>query len=176
MPEDRIDRFTETWSKAYPDLDTWPLRILGRATRLASIVEQQGQILRENFGVHMGEIQVLTALRRSLPDFTLSPKDITEHTLVTSAAVTLRLNSLEEKGLVARRIDERSRRRILVTLTPAGVELIESYIRILISNQTEITDGMTEAERLDTEGSLRRLLLLAGDSVSEDDASPGFPM
>lgn len=175
MTQDRIDRFERSWTEAYPELDPWPLRIFGRVTRLAGILEQQGRDLRERFGIHRGEIQVLAALRRTLPDFTASPTDLAQHTLVTSAAVTSRLNSLEEKGLVTRRIDERSRRRILVTLTPAGVELIESYIRALIANQAAITDALTECERPETEAALRRLLLLVGDSSDDNDPSPSFP-
>lgn len=175
MTRDRIDRFEEAWTKAYPNLDPWPLKIFGRVTRLAGILEQQGRDLREAFGVHRGEIQVLAALRRTPPDYTASPKELAEHTLVTSAAVTSRLNSLEEKGLVTRRIDERSRRRILVTLTPEGVEVIEAYMKAFIANQSGSTSSLSVSEREEMEAALRRLLLLVGDSVNESEASPNYP-
>lgn len=174
MTQDRIDKFECDWKKAYPDLDPWPLRIFGRVLQLAGILEQQGVSLRKAYGVSRGEIQVLTALRRALPDFTASPKDLAEHTLVTSAAVTLRLNSLEEKHLVTRRIDEQSRRRILVTLTPAGAELIEGYIQALIAHQAAFTNNLTDEERSETEATLRRLLLAVGDSSDNNDPPPSF--
>lgn len=168
MSQDKIDQFELAWSEAYPDLDPWPLRILGRATRLVGIIERQGDELRKSFGLNLGEIQVLAALRRALPNFTASPKELAQLTLVTSAAVTSRLNSLEEKGLVTRRIDEKSRRRILVSLTPKGVTVIEEYIRAFVTQRSEITSALSDGERSSYADSLRHLLLLVGDEKNDD--------
>lgn len=175
MTKDRIDQFEQAWVEAYPDLDPVPLRILGRVTRLAGILEEQGQALRAEFGVHLGEIQVLAALRRSLPDFTTSPKELAELTLVTSAAVTNRLNSLEAKGLISRRIDELSRRRILVTLTPAGIAVIEGYMRAFVSRQTRITNELSEKERTEYMAAMRHLLILVGDTADEESPALKVP-
>jgi len=175
VTRDRIDQFEQAWVEAYPDLDPVPLRILGRVTRLAGILEEQGQALRSEFGVHLGEIQVLAALRRSLPDFTTSPKELAELTLVTSAAVTNRLNSLETKGLVSRRIDELSRRRILVTLTPAGVDLIEGYIRAFVERQSRITDELSASQRDEYISAMRHLLILVGDTADEESPALNVP-
>lgn len=172
MSPDRIDKFEEPWVKAYPDLDPWPFRILGRVSRLAGILDRRGEELRESFGVHKGEIQVLAALRRTLPDFTTSPKELAQLTLVTSAAVTSRLNSLEKKGLVTRRIDETSRRRILVSLTPAGVELIENYIRSLVAQQSAIVGELPLEKREELADTLRKLLVLFGDESNENHTNP----
>ena len=175
MTRDRIDQFERAWVEAYPDLDPVPLRLLGRVTRLAGILEEQGRELRAKFDVHLGEIQVLAALRRSLPDFTTSPKELAELTLVTSAAVTNRLNSLEAKGLVSRRIDELSRRRILVTLTPAGIDLIEGYIRAFVSRQSRITNELSDKERTEYIEAMRHLLILVGDTADEDSRALNVP-
>lgn len=168
MIHDRIDQFELAWTEAYPDLDPWPLRILGRVTRLAGIIERKGDELRKSFGLNLGEIQVMAALRRALPSFTASPKELAQLTLVTSAAVTSRLNSLEEKGLLTRRIDEQSRRRILVALTPKGVTLIEEYMRTFVTQRSEFTSALSAEERQSYSESLRHLLLLVGDEKSDE--------
>lgn len=175
MAKDGIDRFETAWTSAYPDLDPWPLRIFGRVIRLADILEKQGNELRQTYGVHLGEVQVLAALRRALPDFTATPKELSQLTLVTSAAVTSRLNSLEAKGLISREIDQRSRRRILVTLTDEGIRLIESYIRTFVSNQAKITEPLSDTERVEYVDMLRKLLTLVGDGSKDADLVPNVP-
>lgn len=174
MIEDRIDQFELAWTEAYPDLDPWPLRILGRISRLAGILEKQGEGLRKSYGLSLGEIQVLAALRR-VPEFTTSPKDLAQLMLVTSAAITSRLNSLELKGFLTRCVDVNSRRRILVTLTPKGAELIESYIREFVIQRSAITDALSPEDRENYANSLRQLLLIAGDGSLRNDGALDAP-
>lgn len=175
MTKDRIDQFELAWIEVYPDLDPWPLRIFGRVSRLAGIIERQGKGLRADLGIQLGEIQVLAALRRAHPDFTASPKKLAQLTLVTSAAVTGRLNSLESKGLVSRHIDESNRRNILVTLTPEGLKFIESYINTVVSRQSSITSQLSDQERDECVEALRRLFILMGDTPEVGSSATDVP-
>lgn len=167
MMNDRIGRSETAWITAHPDLDPWPLRILGRVMRLNALLEQQSAVELAKHGVHAGEVEVLAALRRALPDFTTTPKELSKLTLVTSAAVTSRLNSLESKGLISRRTDERSRRSVLVSLTPKGFALFEEYLRNLVAKQSELTNQLTEAQRAACADALGQLILLVENDGDE---------
>jgi DNA-binding MarR family transcriptional regulator len=59
------------------------------------------------------------------------------------------LNSLEEKGLITRRIDSDDRRKIIVEITPKGTEHIENLHR-------EATEN------------LKRLLMTIGEKDSKE--------
>ena len=59
------------------------------------------------------------------PDYRLRPTDLTNATMLTSSGTTKRLDKLEQAGLIRREADPADRRGTLITLTPAGRELID---------------------------------------------------
>ena len=69
-----------------------------------------------------GEIGVMRALDAAASP--LTPTQIAEHTHLSSARVANVLRSLEEKGFVSREHSSEDRRRVTVSLTPAGTEEI----------------------------------------------------
>ena len=77
-----------------------------------------------------GEIGVMRALDAA--DAPLTPTQIAERTHLSSARVANVLRSLEEKGSIAREHSREDRRRVTVSLTPAG--------------QAEIARGKAEFE------------------------------
>jgi DNA-binding MarR family transcriptional regulator len=68
------------------------------------------------------------------------------------------LNELERDGLVARKQDERDRRRNLVELTPAGVKTLRRLDARVDAAQEEFLAALTAAERREV---LRLLAVLA---------------
>ncbi|MDR0309731.1 MAG: MarR family winged helix-turn-helix transcriptional regulator [Candidatus Methanoplasma sp.] len=55
------------------------------------------------------------------------PSKISNAIGISSARVAAALNNLEGKGLITRRIDDDDRRRIIVELTPKGVDYVEEH-------------------------------------------------
>ena len=54
------------------------------------------------------------------------PSDLAEQLLVDLSSLSRRLTTLENRGLVARVVDEQDRRAQIVALTPAGSALLAS--------------------------------------------------
>ena len=65
---------------------------------------------------------------------TTQPSDISAAMGVSTARIASALNALEDKGLVTRRIDPGDRRRILVDLTPAGLQLAQSQRQEMLNH------------------------------------------
>ncbi len=73
-----------------------------------------------------GEFFALSLLLRSAPS---SPSELSRSMGVSSARIAALLKHLEQKGFVQRRTDEHDERRVIVSLTDSGRELIRERRR-----------------------------------------------
>jgi DNA-binding MarR family transcriptional regulator len=89
--------------------------------------------------------QVLAILEGS--DEPLSPTTIAERLLVTTASTTSLLNTLESRGLLTRLPDPDDRRRLLVSLTEQGRQVVDDFLPEVVTLQTAVMASLSEAER-----------------------------
>jgi DNA-binding MarR family transcriptional regulator len=80
------------------------------------------------------------------------PSDISGAMGISSARVAVVLNSLENKGLITREIDSGDRRRIIVRLTPKGIDQAEDRRR---KNVEMIKDVLTKLGERDAKEYVR---------------------
>ena len=83
--------------------------------------------------------------------------------MVTSGAISQRLDRLESRGLVTRAPSETDRRGVLVTLTPEGLELIDKVLPTHIDTESQLLAGLSQTEREQLADLLRALLESLGD-------------
>lgn len=81
--------------------------------------------------------------------------------MLSSGGMTKRLDRLEGLGLVTREPDPSDRRGVLIRLTPAGRQLIDSAIPAVLDAESELVEQAvgSQRERASVEAGLRRLLL-----------------
>jgi DNA-binding MarR family transcriptional regulator len=77
----------------------------------------------------------------------LSPTEISERLLVTTASITSLVDTLERRKFVKRSPDPDDRRRILVTITPAGRKVVDRFLPEIVALQTSMVAGISEADR-----------------------------
>lgn len=77
----------------------------------------------------------------------LSPTTIAERLLVTTASVTSLLDTLEKRGFLARSPDPDDRRKLLVTLTAAGQDVVDAFLPQVVAVQTALVEGLSEPRR-----------------------------
>jgi len=162
---DQVDRVLEQWANVRPDLDASPMGIIGRLSRLSRFIDVR---LRETFrehGLDPATFDVLATLRRSGPDQRLTPAALMRASMITSGAVTQRLDRLEEKGLVTRTPNESDGRGVYVTLTDAGRNLVDETLPDHLATEEAILAGLDAEERTRFAATLRTLLESLGDSV-----------
>nr|WP_279433057.1 MarR family transcriptional regulator [Actinomadura bangladeshensis] len=163
VTRDAVDLVLEQWARARPDLDASPMRVLGRLSRLTRIAERELKNLFSEFGLERGEFDVLATLRRAGAPGGMTAGALARSSMVTSGAVTNRLDRLVAKGYVTRELDPGNRRTVIVALTPAGRDLIDRAVAAHLDNERRILAALDEQQQDDLAATLRTLLLSLGD-------------
>jgi len=92
--------------------------------------------------------------------------------MLSSGAMTNRIDRLEVAGLVSRVPDPEDRRGILVGLTARGLEIVDEVIAAVWATQAQLVAGLTETEREHLSTLLRTLLLALEGSESPNEDPP----
>ena len=160
---DHVDRIFEQWAVERPDLDRSAMAVLARILRAARIVDlEMGRVFAED-GLHRGEFDVLATLRRAGKPYRLNPTDLSATVLLSTGAMTNRLDRLESAGLVRRLADPEDRRGVLVELTAEGRSLIDRVLTAHVRNEERILESLTDADRRQLTRLLRKLLVSLGE-------------
>ncbi|MEM9608341.1 MAG: MarR family transcriptional regulator [Actinomycetota bacterium] len=164
MPSDSVDVIIQQWHDTDPTLDVSAMAVIGRISRLSRVLDRR---LGENFarhGIDDWMYDVLATIYRSGEPGELSPTELVEHTMVTTGAMTNRIDRLAERGLVTRRHDASDRRRVVVALTDDGRELVERIAPDHYRYEDGLLDTLNETQRAQLVRSLRALLVGLGDT------------
>jgi DNA-binding MarR family transcriptional regulator len=156
---DHVDFVTQQWAIAMPELDASSMAIFGRMLRIMKHLAKIRAEALAPFGFRDGEFDVLATLRRAGSPFCLSPTQLYKSLLVTSGAMTNRLNHLEEAGLIARVADAQDKRSSLVALTAAGQEKIEQALQVHTQTQNTLLATLEPAQRQQLSALLSQLLV-----------------
>lgn len=163
---DNVDRRLDQWRVERPDIDPAPMGVVGRIQRACRILERE---LRGNFArddLQLWEFDVLGTLRRAGPPYRMTAGAIVESSMVTSGAITNRVDRLVARGLVVRDTDPANRRSVLVTLTDEARELIDDVVVGHLELETTLLGALSPDEQDQLAGLLRKLL------IGLDDGSP----
>ena len=160
---DHVDHLIEQWGRVLPELDVSPMEVIARISRLCRILEREVEAIYPEFGLNRALFGVLAALRRAGPPYQLSPTDLYNSLLITSGAVTNRLERLTAAGLVRRIPDPDDGRSLLVALTPKGRRLIDRVVSLHYERERDLLTPLSPGERETLSDELRRLLLALED-------------
>ncbi len=155
---DHVDGIIEEWERERPDLDVSPIGIVGRLHRLAAALTDELVEVYRQHGLGEGEFDVLAALRRAGEPFERAPGDLANHTMVTTGAMTKRVDRLEAAGLVSRRPSAVDGRGRVVALTEKGRETIDRAFEAHVANEQRLVGMLDPADRAALEPILRAWL------------------
>ncbi|MCP2324453.1 DNA-binding MarR family transcriptional regulator [Hamadaea flava] len=160
---DAVDAVIGQWAAERPEVDVSPIQIVGRISRLSRHFERELKTHFAGFDLERWEFDVLATLRRSGKPYELSAGALLKMALVTSGAMTNRIDRLEARGLVERRSDAADRRTVLIRLTPQGRKTVDTILVGHMANEERMLATLTGDERQELEGLLRKLLVAFGD-------------
>lgn len=166
---DAVDRIQAQWATERPDVDLGPLGVIGRISRAEALLYRKIADVLAVHNLQRGEFDLLAALRRAGSPHRLTVGALLGSTIVTSGAVTNRLNRLVTKGLVTRETDPDNRRSIFVTLTDKGLTAVDAAVISRAENERAQLSVLNPSEQQHLADLLRKLLVGLGDAVTETD-------
>ena len=154
---DGVDAILEQWRLEWPELDTSPIGVIGRISRLSREIERRLEPVYAASGLEPGWYDVLATLRRAGPPYKLRPTDFADTLMLTSSGTTKRLDRLEAAGYITREPDPSDRQGVLIALTPQGSSLVDKAAVKHMANERQILSGLTAAEQRQLADLLRKL-------------------
>jgi len=155
---DRVARIQAEWSRERPDVDVSPQGVIGRLHRLAGFLTEELCVVYRKYGLGEVDFDVLATLRRAGAPFERAPGELADFTMVTTGAMTKRIDRLERAGWVTRRVSERDGRGRVIALTPEGRELIDTAFAEHMGNERRLLAELSRQDAAQLETLLSRWL------------------
>jgi DNA-binding MarR family transcriptional regulator len=165
MNRDAVDAMLAQWREQRPDVDTSPIGIVGRVSRAARLLERRLQDNYDRYGLQGWEYDVLATLRRAGEPYRLTAGQLVASSMVTSGAITNRIDRMAQRGLVTREVDPNNRRSVLITLTPGGRTLVDEVVVAHAAYEAGLLAALSPRQRDQLAALLRTLLVGLGDHI-----------
>jgi DNA-binding MarR family transcriptional regulator len=152
---DHVDRFLE---QLVP-VEGLDLEVEGIVDRIGGInrrIKRRQELTLAEFGLTHPEWSVLGTLRNS---GSRKPGVLARYLELSTGAMTSRLDTLEEKGLIRRVPDPDDRRSVVVELTDEGRAKYEQTVSLQGRREAFFASALTPAEQKRLNGLLRKLML-----------------
>ncbi len=146
MKPDQIDLILDQWQQESPQLDVSSLAVVGRILQLARLLEKHREAVLAEFGLNLWSFDMLATLRRQGAPYRLKPTELYGLLMLSSGAMTNRIDRLEKEGLVTRLRDPDDRRSVMVQLTDQGVERVDAVMPVLFERDNQLLDDLSKME------------------------------
>ena len=158
MKQDAVDKFVGEWACEWPALDVSHLETVGRIWRINEYLRRRFDLWLQPHGLNWETFDVIVSLRRSGAPYRMRPTELSESCLLTSGAMTSRLDRVEKMGLIARRPAPDDRRSVQVELTPKGIAMAEQVIQAHFAAARQLLECLHDDERRTLAHLLRKVL------------------
>ena len=163
---DGIDRKLDVIMRELPSLDRETEGIVDRVIALHRLFRTAHNTTLEELGTTWEDWKVLCALRYAGEPYRTSPGRLAHHLELSSGAVTARLDKMESRGLLRRLPDPEDRRGVQVEITVEGRALWEECVGVQAEKEMLVASALSEAEKLELNDLLRRLIHAFADVES----------
>lgn len=170
---DPVGLILSQWQRERPDLDPAPMQLFGLVARAQSLSDAYFNKTLERWDFSRGSFDVLAALRRAGPPFSLTPKQLSNSLMLSGAGMTSRLDRLEAQKFIIRLPEPNDRRSLKIQLTPRGVRLIDEIVPAVVEAQWKIASALGLGRTASLTNALRGLTnVLAQPAAAERRKTP----
>lgn len=144
---DAVDEIVDQWNRERPGVDVSGMAIIGRISRLERSIRPQLESVFAAHDLESWEFDVLATLLRNGSPHQLTPGELLDSMMITSGAMTNRIDRLERRGFVRRAKSPDDGRRVLVTLTASGRRKVDAALVDHAANELRLIDGLDQDQR-----------------------------
>lgn len=110
-----------------------------------NMFNQTELFLKEKYNLLHSHVDVMAALYFN--GKVLTPTELYDAIIFSSGGMTKVLKKLENENYIIRRLDEDDKRKILVSITPLGIELIEEILEYIIKSKDDLFKILDKKEK-----------------------------
>jgi DNA-binding MarR family transcriptional regulator len=162
--KDSVDQHVARWSAFWKDDPAFDPDVEGALVRMRDIMKWSRRADAAAFASRDGDdftledYKTLHALMVQPHPVEATPATLADHTHVTRAAMTSRLDRLVGAGLVTREVDPVDRRRVLIRPTAAGRDAWNTHIFEGIERDKHMLKALSRDELLQLNALLRKVM------------------
>lgn len=134
------DEVIHQWAAARPDLDTSPMQVISPLKRTQQLLNSALEPIYESAPVTSAELDILIRLRHA--DKPLIARRIAERVTLSRAAISKTLAKLERRAFVERQPNPADRRAALITITPAGADVVDTMFPRQLAAEARLLAGL----------------------------------
>lgn len=142
-----MDGILAQWRRERPDVDASPMAVCGEVWRAGERLRQGVVANIASADLDMAGFDVLLTLRRNGRAQALSPSALAKDMMLSTSAMTNRLDRLEKRGLIARKTDPDDRRGLQIVLTDSGFALVDGLVISHVETEERMLAALSQAER-----------------------------
>jgi len=135
------------WQHERPDIDPRPMAVCGNIWRAAEILRQGVLENLKDYGFDITGFDVILTLRRQGRGKALSPSALSKEMMLSTSAMTNRLDRLEKRSLIQRIPDPNDRRGLKIVLTKEGFNLADEMVASHVKTEKKMLSLLTDAEQ-----------------------------
>lgn len=155
---DHVDMVLSQWKTVSPERDASPMAVFTRLLRLSKYVRRRVSTVFSRGGLHDGEFDLLATLYRSGKPNGLTPNELRNAAVLSSGAMTNRLDRLENAGYIGRVPNPEDRRSVLIRLTESGKELVLELLDDYLETLRDLQAALNDRQKEELTAALRTLL------------------
>ncbi|MBN3785535.1 MarR family transcriptional regulator [Burkholderia sp. Ac-20353] len=138
-----IELITRQWRYERNDLDLSNFLLAICSMRLGTLVERSfDRMCQHLWNISGSDMCVLLALRRGGPPYAMRPTDLYRALIVTSGAVTKKIDRLANHGMVERMVDPGHAGGFIVHLTKKALDTVERAV-VQLAEESSIAPAMS---------------------------------
>lgn len=142
-----LDGLLAQWRRERPDLDTRCMAVCGEIWRTGRRLTAGLKPVLDRFELDFPSLDVLLTLRRQGRGAHMSPSAMAADMMLSTAAMTARLDKLEKRRLLQRIPDPQDRRALHIRLTDEGFELADEVVVAHVDAESTMLAALSQAER-----------------------------
>lgn len=158
MPTDQVDKILQQWLTVRPDLDCSSMGVVGRLRRTSESWKEKLAVVFKAHDLSNIEFDILATIRRSGPE-PITPTELYKTLMLSSGAVSTRIEQLVKRGLVERVASAEDRRSCKVALTTQGLTLIDEVTNKHVENMDNILGVLNSKEQQQLAELLKKVLV-----------------